>query len=71
MEALMRTEALLDSLRGSQTDLAQLVERVLDDRRSIVVVSYGAVRAWNTRAPESWATVREWLDEQGVAVEVI
>jgi hypothetical protein len=67
----MRTDALLDSLRGSHTDLARIVEKVVDARRSVVVVSVGAVSAWNDRAPESWATVREWLDERGISVEVI
>lgn len=62
------TEGLLSELRASRTDLARLVERLVGDGRSLVYVAAEAVRAWDQRAPESWAKVKAWLAARGVTV---
>ena len=66
----MTADALLEDLRNSRTDLAHLVERVLEKRRAAVIVSAEAVDAWDAREPHAWRKVREWLAAEGVAVTV-
>ncbi|HET7875748.1 MAG TPA: hypothetical protein VFN71_09495 [Methylomirabilota bacterium] len=59
---------LLAALRGSRSDLARLVESVSRDDRRLVIVSTRAVKAWEEREPQAWATVKDWLAARGVAV---
>ena len=65
------TEALLEELRRSGTDLARLVEGVVLRKRPVAVVSSQAVAAWEQRAPEAWAKVRKWLVAQGVMLLIV
>ncbi len=61
-------DELMDDLRGSQTDLARLIEAVVRDRPPYVVVPIQAVRSWERREPQHWAKVSGWLADQNVAV---
>ena len=71
MEEEITTEALLAELRQSATDLARLVERVILRKVPLVVVSAAAAAAWEQRAPEAWAKVRQWLVRQGVTLRIV
>lgn len=64
-------EVLLRELRGSETDLARLVERIVLRKLSQVAVSSSAVAAWEQRAPDAWDKVRKWLREQGVTIVIV
>lgn len=59
---------LLNDLRGSQTDLARILEAVVRDQLPYVVVPVQAVRSWERREPDHWARVARWLAAQNVAV---
>jgi len=61
-------DELIDDLRRSQTDLARLIEAVVRDRLSYVVVPVQAVRSWERREPQHWAKVSGWLADQNVAL---
>lgn len=71
MEDEISTDALLEELRQSRTDLAQLVERVILRKMSVVVVFSKSTTAWEQRAPEAWAKVRKWLTTRGVTIQVV
>jgi len=62
------TDELLRELHQSPTDLAKLVTRVHQRRRSVVAVSAKAITRWNRDDPTSWARVREWLTTRGVRI---
>jgi hypothetical protein len=59
---------LLNDLRRSPTDLARIVEAVVRDGVPYVKIPIQAVRSWERRAPDHWATVASWLAAQNVAV---
>lgn len=61
-------DELLSDLRGSQTDLARIVEAVVRDRLPYVVVPVQAVKSWELREPHHWAKVAEWLADQNVTL---
>ena len=61
-------DELMNDLRSSQTDLIRLIEAVVRDRLSYVVVPVQAVRSWQRREPQHWARVSGWLADQNVAV---
>lgn len=62
---------LLNELRGTETDLARLVEQVLVRRLTSVAVSSEAVAAWEQRAPEAWAKVKRWLEARNVKILIV
>lgn len=62
------TDELLRELHQRPTDLAKLVTRVHQRRRSVVAVSAKAITRWNRDDPTSWARVREWLTTRGVRI---
>jgi hypothetical protein len=64
------TEALLCDLRGSPTDLAKLVKRIHQRRRTLVAISAKAITRWNKDDPNSWERVRGWLTEHDVRIRV-
>ena len=67
----MKTEDLVEDLIGSRTDLARYVAAASRTDLPYLVVSADAVRAWETREPEAWRKVREWLaGRHKVIVEV-
>lgn len=61
-------EELYSELRASPTDLVRYVEATARGNRAYMVVPAEAVKAWEQRAPEAWARVREWLAAQGKSV---
>ena len=71
MEEEITTEALLEELRQTATDLGRLVEGVLLRKMPLMVVSASAVAAWEERAPEAWAKVRQWLARQGITLRIV
>jgi len=64
------TEQFVRELRGSPTDLAQLVKRIHQRRRHVVAIAAKAIARWNKDDPNSWERVREWLTKQGVRIIV-
>ena len=67
----MKTEDLVQDLIGSRTDLARYVAAASRTDLPYLVVAAEAVRAWETREPEAWRKVRQWLaDQRKVIVEV-
>ncbi|HKZ07867.1 MAG TPA: response regulator [Methylomirabilota bacterium] len=64
----MTTSDLLAELRGTQTDMARLVEAGAQAERAYVVVPAQAVTAWMQREPDAWAKVVEWFDVNGKAI---
>jgi len=44
---------------------------VLRRKMPLVVVSAAAVAAWEERAPEAWAKVRQWLARQGITLRIV
>lgn len=61
-------DQLLSDLRGSQTDLARIIEAVVRDRLPYLVVPTQAVKSWERREPDHWAKVAGWLADQNVKV---
>jgi hypothetical protein len=62
---------LLITLRASPTDLARLIQRVVQQQRPGLWVDHAMVIAWQTRAPEAWRAASEWLAHRGIPVFVI
>jgi len=52
----MTADELLIQARGSKTDLGPFVETMVRDQLPYLVVPSLAVRAWQEREPQSWAT---------------
>jgi hypothetical protein len=67
----MTTEEILIHVRSSRTDLARLIEAASRDDWPCVVVSARAVEAWQLREPQTWATVRTWLESQGKSLVIV
>jgi len=65
------TEALQRELRETQTDLARLVEHVLVRKLSVVTLTSQMVAAWEQRAPEAWAKVKQWLRARNVKIVIV
>jgi DNA-binding NarL/FixJ family response regulator len=64
-------DELLQELQQSPIDLAKLVTRVHERRRSVVAASAKALARWNKDDPTSWTRVREWLTTRDVRIVVI
>jgi hypothetical protein len=62
---------LLITLRASPTDLARLIQRVVQQQRPGLWVDQAMVTAWQTRAPEAWSEAVAWLAHRGIPVFVI
>jgi hypothetical protein len=65
------TKSLLIGLRAGPTDLARLIERVVNHRRPELLVDRAMVTAWQTRAPEAWREASAWLAQREIPVVVI
>jgi hypothetical protein len=59
------------ALHASPTDLARLIERVVNHRRGGLWVDHATVTAWQTRAPETLREASEWLAQRGIPMFVI
>jgi len=64
-------KTLLIALQASPTDLARLIERVVNHRRPALWVDQATVTAWQTRAPEAWREASTWLAQRGIPIVVI
>jgi len=65
------SSATLDALRADtdlSTELVWLVERVCQNELPWVVVSGGALTAWQQRDPAGWEKVSKWLAANGITV---
>jgi hypothetical protein len=62
------TEALVDELRGTRTDLAKLVRQVHRRRPGVIAVPANAIERWQNDAPGAWQRVYHWLMTRGVQV---
>jgi hypothetical protein len=64
-------KTLLIALQASPTDLARMIERIVNHRRPGLWVDQATVTAWQTRAPEAWRVASAWLAQRKVRVVVI
>jgi hypothetical protein len=58
-------------MSASPTDLARLIERVVNCRRGGLWVDHAMVSAWQTRAPEAWREASAWLAQHRIPVFII
>jgi hypothetical protein len=64
----MTTQDLLAELRETRTDLPRIVEAASRTDLRYLVVSGGAVKAWEDREPDIWGKVLDWLAVHGKTI---
>ncbi len=67
----MTTDELLLDLRTSRADLARLIETVMRDRLSYIIIPTQAVQAWREEDPHRWAETAGWLTAHNVALVLV
>ena len=65
------TESLLRDLEASPTDLKKLVVSAMWRHCTAIAIESEAITRWERDDPKRWASVREWLLEQGITITVL
>ena len=65
------TESLLRDLETSPTDLKRLVVSALWRSRTAITIEAEAIARWERDDPRRWASVKDWLLSQGIAITVL